>query len=402
VRSVTTRAWWTKHRSTTKAIALSRYDHIVVRLFALLVLVLGCGGKDKSQGGDGGTGDGNTSTNDGNTAMTDGNPIGDGGSLDAPSCTGQTMMLGDGSTTSCSFDVNASFDPASVNVVIRGNSTREVVCHTVKETGCSGSGWYWNYSHQITLCDASCTQLISGGGAMQLVLETGCATASCTQGSCTANTGVCTHQTAYTCCSGRCDGDSCGSGLWGVCSGMFGCFEGTCQSGYCRCPTSTIQCGASCFNPMTSQTNCGTCGNACSGGKTCQSGTCTCPSGLTDCNGTCVNLTSDMANCGMCGRACRVEQTCSSSNCYCPTGQNDCAGACVAVTDPMHCGACNNACDMATETCQPLINGSAYCACNAGLFDCNGTCVDRLTDENNCGTCGHVCPGNKQCINGSC
>ena len=79
-----------------------------------------------------------------------------------------------------------------------------------------------------------------------------------------------------------------------------------------------------------------------------------------------------------------------------------CAGACVNVTDPMHCGACNNACDMATETCQPLVNGSAYCACNAGLFDCNGTCVDRLTDEDNCGTCGHMCPGNKQCVAGSC
>ena len=50
----------------------------------------------------------------------------------------------------------------------------------------------------------------------------------------------------------------------------------------------------------------------------------------------------------------------------------------------------------------PLVNGSASCFCNSGLFDCFGTCVDRLTDENNCGTCGHVCPGNKQCVGGSC
>jgi hypothetical protein len=36
------------------------------------------------------------------------------------------------------------------------------------------------------------------------------------------------------------------------------------------------------------------------------------------------------------------------------------------------------------------------------LTRCNNTCVDARFDENNCGACGVVCPGNRQCNNGTC
>lgn len=362
-------------------------------LARLLVLVIAaCGGDDASNrpGGDAGT--------DG------GGGGGGGGGIDAAVCVGQSMVLGDGTNTTCAFAVGLSFDPSQVNIAYETVSTRGVLCHTLYEKGCLGEGWYWvPGTHEVGLCDATCDAFTTGGAGVQLILETGCPTDLCGSGNCTQSTGVCSYATASSCCSGRCDGDSCGSGLWGPCPGMFGCFEGVCNNGYCRCPPGDIQCGASCFDQMTSNQHCGTCGNACTGGKQCTNGGCTCPAGTSDCNGTCVTLATDEAHCGMCDRACRTDQSCSSSSCVCPSGFNDCNGACVPVTNPMHCGACNNACDAATEVCTAT-GTTAYCACAAGLFDCgtNGTCEDRMTDENNCGTCGRICPGNKQCLMGDC
>lgn len=363
-------------------------------LGVLVLVVAACGDSD-----------GPSVTSDGGAAG-DGGHGGDGGGsgVDPPACVGASELLGDGTRTTCDFEVGVTFDPGAINIVLLTGATREVVCHTLRETGCTGDGWYWDRTTKLlTLCGNTCDLMMSGGTGTQVYLETGCSTESCGGGSCTQSTGYCTHSTASTCCSGRCDGDSCGSGLWGPCPGMFGCFEGTCQSGFCRCPAGDLQCGARCFDPMTSNEHCGACDNACSGGKTCDGGACVCPTGTTDCNGTCVSLSSDDANCGMCGVACRSDQSCSGGTCACAATELDCNGACVSRTSPLHCGACNNACDAATETCTPF-GGGAACACNAGLFDCgsNGTCEDRMTDENNCGTCGRVCPGNKTCIAGDC
>src|SRR5687767_998891 len=56
--------------------------------------------------------------------------------------------------------------------------------------------------------------------------------------------------------------------------------------------TGEMICNNTCINTNTDNNNCGSCGNACTGG-TCQSGIC-CPTGQTNCGGTCVDLTTSL------------------------------------------------------------------------------------------------------------
>ena len=45
----------------------------------------------------------------------------------------------------------------NVAAVVAGN--RIPICHTLRETGCTGDGWYWTYDHQLALCDATCANV---------------------------------------------------------------------------------------------------------------------------------------------------------------------------------------------------------------------------------------------------
>ncbi len=70
------------------------------------------------------------------------------------------------------------------------------------------------------------------------------------------------------------------------------------------------------------------------------------------------------------------------------------------------------------EQCDPLANptrcpDASFCddqclcevitTCSTGQTDCSGTCVDLTADDNNCGSCGNVCPSiNPACIDGVC
>src|SRR5579871_1656762 len=40
--------------------------------------------------------------------------------------------------------------------------------------------------------------------------------------------------------------------------------------------------------------------------------------------------------------------------------------------------------------------------CQSPLFKCNGQCVDVLSDNNNCGTCGVICQNGETCQSGQC
>ena len=81
----------------------------------------------------------------------------------------------------------------------------------------------------------------------------------------------------------------------------------------------------------------------------------------------------------------------------CGVGTLDCQGECVdPMTDTRHCGSCGVLCG-AAETCQ---GGS--CLCPGGLLACGESCVNAQNDNANCGACGTTCATGSSCNAGSC
>jgi hypothetical protein len=73
-----------------------------------------------------------------------------------------------------------------------------------------------------------------------------------------------------------------------------------------------------CVPVLSDPTNCGACGNVCTGpGATCIAGNCACMGSLFDyCPGTgCMDVSGDDANCGACGNACGPMTTCAQGVC---------------------------------------------------------------------------------------
>jgi MYXO-CTERM domain-containing protein len=186
---------------------------------------------------------------------------------------------------------------------------------------------------------------------------------------------------------------------------------------------------------LTSRGNCGGCGQQCGTPGTaseCIDGVChpatNCLPSFGDCdgnpsNGCEIDLTDNVNNCGTCGNVCAYDhatEDCIDSICTmgeCETGWGDCNSSdtdgCESeiASDPNHCGACGNQCNM------PHVIDS-YCykgvccigTCETGWVDCdsipgNGCEADLDGDTNNCGTCGHVCDydhATPECNSGSC
>jgi hypothetical protein len=74
-----------------------------------------------------------------------------------------------------------------------------------------------------------------------------------------------------------------------------------------------------------------------------------------------------------------------------------CQAACVnPMTDVNNCGACGKVCP---------VGGScvgANCVCPTGDTVCSNTCVNEQTDSNNCGACGSPCPTGGTCQSAKC
>src|ERR1019366_6268929 len=90
----------------------------------------------------------------------------------------------------------------------------------------------------------------------------------------------------------------------------------------------------------------------------------------------------------------------------CATGLIACDSGCLHPSSPSSCGSCDNACAGGTPVC--AASGDTY-ACTSGCpttapTPCGGTCVDQLTDINNCGGCGsaYVCASGQTCSSGHC
>jgi hypothetical protein len=86
----------------------------------------------------------------------------------------------------------------------------------------------------------------------------------------------------------------------------------------------------------------------------------------------------------------------------CPGDQRDCNGRCVdPLSDPDHCGGCDQPCtgdDICTQ-------GECKTTCDDGLEKCGNTCLD-LTDPGSCGGCDVACEvpdnGVAVCVNDAC
>ncbi|MBI5496221.1 MAG: hypothetical protein HY904_14455 [Deltaproteobacteria bacterium] len=262
-------------------------------------------------------------------------------------------------------------------------------------------------------------------------------------------------------CAGAWNGGRCAFGL--SVGGLGG--TGTCCGGACvdvqQDPQHCMECGFACASqaclgsfgggcfPATSPG--ASCPYDCSlGGMICVDGSCVRPAcdspmsapcafqggGLGICcmsgmfSNACMDWKNDPDNCGGCGARCAPGQTCVDGLCTggsAACGRGDlgrfcdadggtrsvcCASGCADLqADEANCGWCNQHCAAGTTcvagSCATLscagTPDNAACYADGGFgFCCSAACVDRQTDPNHCGECGHRCAGGAVCRGGRC
>jgi len=167
------------------------------------------------------------------------------------------------------------------------------------------------------------------------------------------------------------------------------------------CPAGLSLCDDACVD-LSSDKNCGACGNECAGETTCEAGACVlhCTPGTTDCGTYCAATDDDPLNCGACGQACEDGESCSDGACglACGDTQMRCDGQCVEWNHPDHCGSCDNECG-AGEVCSV---GECKPLCDDGLEACSGACVDLTSNAQNCGACDNACGAGMECVDSEC
>jgi hypothetical protein len=121
-----------------------------------------------------------------------------------------------------------------------------------------------------------------------------------------------------------------------------------------------------------------------------------CPEGTLRCGNDCVNTQSDATNCGSCGAICGTDQFCEMGDCVggveCTVEGDTCTGS----SDTSCCGG------LVCQYVGPGYQCVAGEACQTGLTDCDGYCVNLLGDRANCGTCGTACGTGQVCLTGTC
>jgi hypothetical protein len=126
-----------------------------------------------------------------------------------------------------------------------------------------------------------------------------------------------------------------------------------------------------------------------------------CIDGLAFCSGYCRDLRTDTANCGICGSSCPAGQGCVGGTCKhtdtC-TGES-CLAPTAVLTGKASLGSTTLPGTSTTAPGVPLTTAAVTTAitCPASRTLCSGKCVDLLTDNNNCGSCGYTCPTGTRC-----
>lgn len=167
----------------------------------------------------------------------------------------------------------------------------------------------------------------------------------------------------------------------------------------CDSPRQT--CGGACVDVLQDNTHCGACGSSCAPNEACNVGQCR----LRDCVGTdcapdqvcaagrCRHVRCDDTTCAS-GTTCH-QGTCVPNNCIdtnCPTGTACVGGACVDVP-----------CIGVTCSLGTVCRGGR---CEVVTGCDGGTDAGAVSDVNNCGQCGNVCPtpvnATRACVAGRC
>lgn len=239
------------------------------------------------------------------------------------------------------------------------------------------------------------------------------------------------------CCDRACEDTSDDLLACGACGNACGTANGapSCADGRCAivCDASHADCDAlnpnGCETDLHTLTDCGGCDVPCAithGTPSCATGTCAvgaCDAGYLDCDGLASNgceaqVTIDPEHCGGCDVRCDAPSAttaCVASSCVvvaCGPGTGDCDGAAATGCETEtrgsfdHCGACGRSCALRGTTRECRSSDCVTLGCMPGFQDCNGGAdgceAYPLSDRNNCGGCGVVCPGGQACDNGGC
>jgi hypothetical protein len=216
------------------------------------------------------------------------------------------------------------------------------------------------------------------------------------------------------------------------------CASSKCSTGYTTCPGSKFPCDV---DLRSDRNNCGACGAPCpepsdSEVFDCIEGRCAlrCTPMHQDCDGLidngCEAEVTTNSNCGTCGNKCTETAPClrelsDTPACGCPDPYTYCASDDISEKkcrmlkkDDEHCGACGVVCDPAGIPGGDPVPPNAYFGCGggecgqpkcrSGYADCNNDlgkpgsdgCEVRLGTHDNCTTCGDSCVANGMfCVN---
>ena len=387
----------------------------------------GTGGTGGSAGsGTAGTG-GGVGPGTGGVAPTDaggGTDTRDAGSMDV-ACGSPTDVKNCGT---CGHDCTAL---TNVTSAATGVECRAGACYVPAAACVAG------YGHCSARADDGCEASLTDSSNCG-VCGTKCsgATALCTQSGTTAKCASSCVAPAPDLCVSSCvdlktDARNCGTcghdcgtlpnvkpGATGIECRVGACYvpAAACVVGYGHCSTRADD---GCETPLTTPTNCGQCGKACTSptGLCSTTGTATCSSSCASpspdlCTNKCVSLASDPTNCGACNHNCTTLPNvkagatgieCRSGVCYvppsaCASGRAHCStkpddGCEADLSTPATCGSCSLVCSGSTPLCS-LQSTPATClpSCSGTSPDVCGTkCVNKMTDAKNCGVCGHDC-----------